>query len=377
MGGTSRTPAWARGLALGVLAVSAAACSSIQLGGPLGTPSAEAPSLPLDLLWERDAGAAFGPSAARVTDRYVVVGTRKGEVVVLDRESGRVTGSREFGRSVEGQLATTAAGETLFVPTADRDGTVVAFDVQSGRRRWRWLGGAVQGGVTYVGGADGGMVGVATLDGRVVGLDPATGAERWTRPSTAPGQIHAAPVPVGGDVVVADDRGAVVRLSSATGAETWRADVGGPVYAAPAVDGGAVYVSTTRGGLARLDAATGETVWAVQDDSPLRVSTAAASAAGLAVGLSDGTVRGLDPATGAERWRTRYDGSVTAAPVWIGDRLAVGTLDGRLAVIDGRTGREEWSTELRGRVKSALAVGGGLLVALVEPRHVVAFHTAP
>ena len=117
-------------------------------------------------------------------------------------------------------------------------------------------------------------------------------------------------------------------------------------------------------------------MWQVQDEEPLRVSSAAAGALGLAVGYSDGTVRGIDPETGAERWRLQGDGNVTAQPVWIGDRVAVGTLDRQLLIVDGQTGRQEWSTELRGRVKSALTVGSGLLVVLVEPRHVIAFHTA-
>lgn len=356
-----------------LLLVALAGCSTIQLGGPLGDPDPTRPTLPLGLLWERDADGAFGPSAAQVTDRYVVVGTRNGEVVVIDRPSGRVEGTGEFGDSVEGQLAVSPDGETLYVPTAEQDGGVVAYDVRRGRRVWRWLGGGVQGGVVRLDAA----VVLLTLDGRVVGLDPADGRALWERPASEAAQYHGAPVRLGADVVVADDRGRVVRLDGATGAERWGAEVGGPVYATPAVAEDAVYVSTTRGGLARLDARSGDVVWTAQDEQPLRLSTAAVGGEALAVGVSDGTVRGIDPASGDELWRYRGDGGVTAAPVWIGDRVAVGTLTKRLVVIDGSTGREEWSTELRGRVKSALAVGGGLLVALVEPRHVVAFHSAP
>ena len=356
-----------------LLLVALAGCSTIQLGGSLGDPDSTRPTLPLGLLWERDADGAFGPSAAQVTERYVVVGTRNGEVVVINRQSGRVEGTGEFGDSVEGQLAVSADGETIYVPTAEQDGGVVAYDVRRGRQIWRWLDGGIQGGVVRL---DSSVV-LLTLDGRVVGLDPTDGSVAWERPASDAAQYHGAPVRLDADVLVADDRGRVVRLDGVTGAEHWRAEVGGPVYATPAVADGAVYISTTRGGLARLDAAGGEVVWTVQDAQPLRVSTAAIGPTALAVGFSDGTVRGVDLTSGDELWRYAGDGAVTAAPVWIGDRVAVGTLDKRLVVIDGSTGREEWSTELRGRVKSALAVGGGLLIALVEPRHVVAFHSAP
>ena len=364
-----------RRLLAGAVAVVACltGCSQIQLGSALGQPTAEAPGLPLGLSWERDADGAFGPSAAHVTDRYVVVGTRAGEVVVLDRESGRVAGSGEFGQSVEGQLAASADGETIYVPTAEKGGGVEAYDVRRGRQRWRWRGGAVEGGVALVGD----VLVVAALDGRVVGLDAATGEVRWERPPVSDEQIHAAPVPIGTDVLVADDRGRVTRVDVQTGMKRWEIDAGGPVYATPVVAFDVVYVSTTRGAVGQYDVETGGASWRFEAGRTLRASSVAVGDGTVAVGLSDGTVRAFDELTGAERWRFETDGNVTAAPAWIGDRLAVGTLDKRLVLLDGADGRELWSTELRGRVKSALAVGGGLLVALVEPRHVVAFHTAP
>ena len=121
-----------------LLGVWFAGCSTINLGAALGDASAEPPGLPLDLLWERDADGAFGPSAAHVTDRFVVVGTRKGDVVVIDRDTGRIEGAGEFGDSVEGQLAVSPNGEVLYVPTVGGGGGVEAYDVRRGRRIWRW-----------------------------------------------------------------------------------------------------------------------------------------------------------------------------------------------------------------------------------------------
>lgn len=350
-----------------------AGCSQIRLGSALGEASDDAPGLPLGLSWERDADGAFGPSGAHVTDRYVVVGTRAGEVVVMERESGRIAGTGEFGESVEGAIAVSPDGETIYVPTAETGGGVEAFDVRRGRRVWRWREGAVQGGVALVGET---LV-VATLDGRVVGLEASTGEPRWEKASGEGVQIHAAPVQIGDDVLVADDHGGVVRVEALTGLRRWEARVGGPVYADPVVAFDGAYVSTTRGEVVRLDVETGAPIWRFETGETVRASTAAVGEGAVAVGFSDGTVRALGLDTGLEAWRFTTDGNVSAPPLWLGGHVAVGTMDQRLVLLEAGTGREVWSTELRGRVKSALAVGGGLLVALVEPRHVVAFHTAP
>ena len=347
-------------------------CATLDLGGPVGERAEGGPAPPLRQVWERAVGAAFGPAGPTVTDRYVVVGTRRGELVVLDRETGDPRGAVSLGRSVEGQVAVSADGTTLYVPTAEEKGGVVAYDVARGAPRWRWRGGPVQGGVM----ATGDRVVASTLAGATVGLDAATGEEVWTRASAPGAQVHAAPAAVGPDVVVADDRGTVVRLDRQSGAVRWTAEVGGPVYAAPAVDGADVVVTTTRGRVARLDAATGAVVWAVDADATVRATSAALTSGAVIVGFSDGTLRALDRPTGAERWRHASSAAVSARPVAFGAHVAVGSLDRRLAVVEAETGREVWSAELRGRTKSALAVGGGRLYVLTEPGHVVAFESA-
>ena len=358
-------------LLLAALAAAVAGCATLDLGGPLGAPVGGGPAAPLEQVWERAVGAAFGPSAPVVTERFVTVGTRQGEVVVLDRETGAPRGAVSLGKSVEGGLAVSADGATLYVPTAEEKGGVVAYGVATGAPRWRWRGGPVQGGVV----ASGDRVVASTLSGETVGLDAATGEVVWTRASPEGVQIHAAPALVGADVVVADDRGTVVRLDRLTGAVRWTAELGQPVYATPTVDGADVWVSSTRGRVARLEAATGRTVWAVDAGATVRATSAATTSEVVVVGFSDGTVRALDRATGAERWRHAGGGAVAARPAVLGAHVAIGTMDRQLTVVEAATGREVWSAELRGRAKSAPGVGGGRLYVLVEPGHVVAFRS--
>ncbi len=364
-----------------LLAIGLAGCSSIQLGNPLGAPDSSAPSLPIVEAWERDVQGAFGPSAPTITRRYVVVGTRRGEVVILDRETGSTEGTGEFGSSVEGAVAISEDGAVIYVPTAEAKGVVEAYDVRRGRRLWRWRSGAIVGGVTRIGG----LLVVPLLNSDIVALDAASGDTLWSRPGLEGVQIHAAAVEVPASsgrsvdsgIVIADDHGTVQALDAVTGRPRWSVEVGAPVYATPALEDGILIVTTTRGGVIALEAETGRERWRVQTDTVLRVSPPTLAGDRVIVGFTDGTVRALDLEDGAEQWRYQTDGNVTATPLIVGDRIAIGTMDRRLVLLDRATGEETWSTELRGRVKSALGVGGGMLIALVEPRHVIAFHSVP
>ena len=354
------------------LAVALAGCASVRLGEPLGDLADVAPVPPLVEVWERDAGAAFGPSGALVTESCVVVGTRNGEVVVLDGATGRIRGEAEVGQSVEGALAVSDGGRVVFIPTAEAGGGIRALDVQTGATLWRWKGGAVEGGVVRVGG----VVVTATRAGLVAGLDAETGEQRWGREGAQGAQILAAPSVIGSLVVVVDDGGGVTGFDAATGAERWVARLGEPVEVGVDVSEGLLVVSTVRGLIVRLDPETGTEVWRVRTERPVRLTTAASRSGAVALGGTDGVVRVLDAATGTERWRWRSDANVSARPVWLEGHLAVGTQDERLVLLHAETGAEVWSTELKGRVKSALVVGSERLIVLSEPRHVVAFEGA-
>lgn len=356
-----------------LIALGLSACSTLQLGEPLGAVDTEAPLLPLERAWEQDVQAGFGAGAAYVTNRYVVVGTRQGEVVVLDLENGSVEGVGEFGASLEGPLAVSPGGETIYLARAEERGGVVAYDVAEGLERWAWEGGPVDAGVLV----QGDVVVVPTLAGALVGLGAATGEERWRVPMRSGAQFHAPPVPVSAtDILVGDDRGRVHRVRSASGEVVWNATVGAPIYHAPAADDQTVYVPTTRGTLTALDLATGALRWTHETGQVDRVSTPAIGAGVVAVGTTGDGVRALDAGTGDLRWTHRTDGSVSGAPLWLGGSLVVGTLDQRVLVLDGATGAQQWSDAVRGRVKSAVGAGGGLVIVLTEPRHVVAYRSA-
>lgn len=150
-----------------------------------------------------------------------------------------------------GEDATTppvVIGDTLFAEAVERnpDGVanvaVLAFDLRSGARRWRYKTGgiaplpAVAGSVacvsTFIPAA--GPAGGSSV---VAGLDLATGQERWRYTS---GDIASGCAPTGAAFAVAEDdrardTGYVVAFAAADGREVWRREIGHALIASGAV----------------------------------------------------------------------------------------------------------------------------------------------
>lgn len=369
-------------LAILSLLLAVGGCASLEIAERLlPVAMGVAPAPPLTLAWRRDVDGSFGPTPAVAVGTFLAVSTRRGDVTVVERATGRTVGQQRFGDSVEGAAALGDDGRTLFVPVAGGGPGVVAYDVRDGRTRWRWPASgasrddrrlaAVTGGVVRMGAT----VAMATTAGVAVGLDAATGAERWRHAlADTTAQIHAAPVALDdATVLVADTRGLLTALDAATGAVRWSATAGAPVYDTPSADGHLVVATTTRGGLVALDAATGRVRWTAAVGERVRLSAPTISSGLVVVGGSDGAVRAFDAATGAPRWTWNGDGAVTARPLVSGGFVYAGTQRKRLVALDAATGTERWSTALDGRVRGAPLAADGTLYVFAEPRHVYAF----
>lgn len=322
---------------------------------------------PLEQAWRYNAAAAFGPGSVLLLRDVVLVATRKGEVHAIDLETGGKLGLERMGDVVEGTPA--VRGARLFVPIAEGRRSLVAWDLDRGRRAWRYDGPPVAAGVLLLGER------VVTVDDHAVvrALDD-EGRTVWETPLGETVHVHTSPVEVDGDVVVADDAGTVVRLDGATGDRRWTASAGAPVYVTPAADGERLYASTTRGRLAALDARTGAPAWHyAASDTTVRLTSPAVMGGELVVGASDGTIRALAAADGAPRWTTTLGEAVRAAPLVTPNHVFVGAMDKWLYVLDRHDGSVLQSLELDGRIKSAFAARDGSLIVLAEPRYVYRF----
>lgn len=171
--------------------------------------------------------------------------------------------------------------------------------------------------------------------------------------------------------------GRVFALDPADGRTLWRHDVAGTARSEPpVVSGGLVQPSLDRtGGLEALDPATGEPVW--REDPPEYDGVRAAGGM-LLLTRSDGTVTGVDGASGETRWSRRIPGqAVPYFSSFAGESEESGepsayaagpSGDGsgtRVTAVDPATGDVRWDAELEGDLTpvGATADGAVYLVA--------------
>ena len=176
--------------------------------------------------------------------------------------------------------------------------------------------------------------------------------------------------------LVADTFGNVLRLDRNM-EPVWDAPyaAGGAIYRAPVLQGDVVLLSTARDQVAAITLSDGSWIWSYKRDvartsmelailgSPSPVVTPDA----IIAGFSDGSVVGLDPATGRMRWETRVgDGQfpdIEAEPLLIDDVLVVAAYDGPILGMDPKTRRVLWTVEDSGAVSSMEEASGSVVTS--------------
>ncbi|GAB3034277.1 right-handed parallel beta-helix repeat-containing protein [Natronobiforma cellulositropha] len=231
-----------------------------------------------------------------------------------------------------------------------------------------------------------GTVYIGSANGTVYAFDADSGAEEW-RVDVNPGStwgVADSPSVVDGTVFAASQDGYVVALEAETGAEIWRQDLspnpnyGGNIRATTVADG-LVFVHNGDNDLYALHAATGSVKW-VYDDRPDNDGTQA-----VAPTVHDGTVyvalRGMlvaiDVETGDVEWETFLSNLLSSSPTVVDDTLYIGSgageqqdpepggdptmiYNGAIHAFDASTGEERWEFDT-GVVSATPTVADGIL----------------
>ena len=227
--------ALARLLTTLVLGVSLSACSTINswFGDSGGDDEANEPAPLVDIvpevrfkrLWSVGVGNGQGKGLYRL--RPVIDGNRiyaagnSGDVLALDRESGKRLWRVELERSLSGGVG--LGDNMLLVGTSE--GKVVALSREDGSELWV---GTVTGEVLSAPQTDGDVVVVQSYDGRLHGLDAADGSVLWSYDSNVPVLTlrgTSTPLIFERFAIAAFGNGRVVALDVDTGAVRWEARV--------------------------------------------------------------------------------------------------------------------------------------------------------
>ncbi len=250
------------------------------------------------------------------------------------------------------------AGGAVF--TMDSDGQVAAFDLASGRRRWRTDTQGDNDRSTNIGGGiawESGTIYATTGRAEALALDAASGQIKWRKGLDAP--ARSGPTMAGGHLhfTTLDDR--LLALDATNGNRVWAygaSTTGTTVLAdaAPAISEGFVVAGFGSGDLVAVRADSGVLVWSDSlasargrasevDLSAIRALPVIDRGRVFAIGIG-GLLVSLDLRSGRRLWEREIGGGQT--PWLAGDWMFVQTLDQTLAAISADDGRPRWIQEL-------------------------------
>ena len=322
---------------------------------------------PLTVAWEYDASAGFGVYSASAVDNLLFVGTLKGEVHVIDIQTGHGMGVNDFGSAVAGTPI--PDGALMYVALAHREKSLVAFNVTNGATPW----GAKLGDIETSPLLDGDRLFVTTANGKIVCLGKKEGMPVWeyaVPPHPRPVLIHSSPASDGNVVVFGCDDGSIVAVGSDDGQPRWRAKTGQSIMASPSIRDSVVYVGSLDSTFYAFHAKDGKLLWKRRLGTKIFASQAVGQDR-VYVGTVGGILYALNRETGAIDWTFTTNSVISAAPLLSGNILYAGCLDKNLYALDAKTGDMLWSYKAEGRIKTMPIAYRDFLIILEDNRTVL------
>jgi outer membrane protein assembly factor BamB len=234
-----------------------------------------------------------------------------------------------------GDAATAAVHEgSLYLPFADRQ--LVAFDTDTGGRRWTASGGLESspphpvGDQVYLDSEE--QVGEGYP---IRAIDARDATERWSFVAATDDDSPFVPtgaVRQGDTVYVTEYGGTLFALDAADGTEQWRYRADGDTRDRPFVVDDTVYLGAFDDGVHAV-ATSGERRWQRPLDGPVRLRGADADGVVAAAGEEGGDLVAFGP-DGNQRWRFTAQGRPRATTT-VGSRVYLGTEAGFLVALDG------------------------------------------
>jgi len=280
-------------------------------------------------VWKADTGAKL-TAGTGAGQGLVLAGSSKGELLALDRASGKERWKADLSSEVAGQML--VVGDSVIVRTGD--GRVQGLAVADGSRKWlytrtlpilslRGSGGmAVRDDVLYAG----------FPGGKLVALNATNGAQLW---EAAVAQPHGATelervADVMGNPALDDSQvcavayqGRVACFARSNGELLWARDTSS--NSGLAMDERNVYVTDDKDAVTAYDKTSGRAIWRQDKLAHREVTAPLALGAWVVVADAEGYVHVLSADDGSFVARAKVDSRVRTAPVDIGPGFAVQT----------------------------------------------------
>jgi len=285
--------------------------------------------------WRKDLRVPL-TAGVGAADGYVALGTKQGLVILLD-EDGKEIWRQSAGNS-EISATPVISGGMVVVRTGD--GSLVAFNVIDGKRRWKLdralpaltlyhASNAVAVRGALFAGYPGGKLLAIGLDQGRIGWEAAVAIPRGATELERVADVTGAPQVSDRNVCAATFQGRIACFETANGNPIWSRDASS--IAGLGADTSRVYVADDKGVVNAWERASGASAWKNEDFLGRRLVGATAASGQVVVTDLQGYVHWLDRIDGKVIARASTDdSSAVQTPLFLGDGVLVQTRKGGL-----------------------------------------------
>ena len=327
------------------------------------------PTATLEVRWHQDVGDAGGNVLQpAVTNDAVYAANAKGEVIRLERATGKQLWRAESGFTISGGVG---AGDDLVLVGGEK-GDLAVFG-QDGKLRWK---AKVSSEILSAPQVSNGIVVVRTGDGRIAGLSATNGTRQWLYERATPALIvrsHAGVSIAHGVVFAGFAGGRLALINLSNGIVMWETAVSQPrgntelerisdITSLPVADDEQVCAVAFQGSVACFDLAQGNPLWSRELSSDKGLSM---SRKYLYVTDANGAVSALDKASGSSLWKNdQLTLRRTSTPYASGNYVVVGDFEGYVHLMSRDDGSfaARFKTDGGSIVTAPMELDGGLLV---------------